>query len=260
MGAELADALGLGGSTGNLSSLLGVATVTEDRSGVTEEQAAAVALLGDLPERDWNLTRQLQELGAFRALATKLVELRRGTIRGNRHVAPFTEGAVKVLYRVTCALALLQQEETYVELAREVGLAPLFVELLQQMMSSGQEAVLLYSAMALENLSLQSSRYWWRTGRRRCSGGRCGPWSASCASRTSRWRWRPTRPWRPFWWRPTATATSARGRRRSARSATWTGSPTSPAPSTRPKAGHDPCVCFLAAVPSPSFHLFVHGT
>lgn len=158
MGAELADALGLGGSTGNLSSLLGVATVTEDRSGVTEEQAAAVALLGDLPERDWNLTRQLQELGAFRALATKLVELRRGTIRGNRHVAPFTEGAVKVLYRVTCALALLQQEETYVELAREVGLAPLFVELLQQMMSSGQEAVLLYSAMALENLSLQSSR------------------------------------------------------------------------------------------------------
>jgi hypothetical protein len=163
MGAELADALGLGGSTGHLGSLLGVITVTEDhRSGVTEEQAAAVALLGDLPERDWNLTRQLQELGAFRALATKLVELRRGTIRGNRHVAPFTEGAVKVLYRVTCALQLQLQEEeaaeVYVELAREVGLAPLFVELLQQQMSSGQDAVLLYSAMALENLSLQSAR------------------------------------------------------------------------------------------------------
>ncbi|CAD6248840.1 unnamed protein product [Miscanthus lutarioriparius] len=157
MGAELVDALGLGGSTGHLGSLLGVVTVTEDhRSGVTEEQAAAVALLGDLPDRDWNLTRQLQELGAFRALATKLVELRRGTIRGNRLVAPFTEGAVKVLYRVTCAL---QEEEAvvYVELAREVGLAPLFVELLQQM-SSGQDAVLLYSAMALENLSLQSAR------------------------------------------------------------------------------------------------------
>lgn len=161
MGAELADALGLGGSTGHLGSLLGVVTVTEDhRSGVTEEQAAAVALLGDLPERDWSLTRQLQELGAFRALATKLVELRRGTIRGNRHVAPFTEGAVKVLYRVTCALAALSQQgeaEVYVELAREVALAPLFVELLQQM-SSGQDAVLLYSAMALENLSLQSAR------------------------------------------------------------------------------------------------------
>jgi hypothetical protein len=157
MGAELADALGLGGSTGHLGSLLGVVTVSEDhRSGVTEEQAAAVALLGDLPERDWNLTRQLQELGAFRALATKLVELRRGTIRGNRHVAPFTEGAVKVLYRVTCALQE-EEAEVYVELAREVGLAPLFVELLQQM-SSGQDAVLLYSAMALENLSLQSAR------------------------------------------------------------------------------------------------------
>lgn len=154
MGAELADALGAGGSTGHLGSLLGV--VTEDRSGVTEEQAAAVGLLGDLPERDWNLTRQLNELGAFRTLATKLVELRRGTIRGNRHVAPFTEGAVKVLYRVTCALQV--REELYVEeLAREVGLAPLLVELLQQM-SSGQDAVLLYSAMALENLSLQSAR------------------------------------------------------------------------------------------------------
>ncbi|XP_062220874.1 U-box domain-containing protein 24-like [Phragmites australis] len=149
MGAELADALG--GSSGHLSSLLRV--VSDDRSGVWEEQAAAVGLLGDLPERDWNLTRQLLDLGAFRTLASKLVELRRGTIRGNRHVAPFTEGAVKVLYRVTCAL---QEEAEYVELAREVGLAPLFVELLQQM-SSGLDAVQVYSAMALENLSMRSS-------------------------------------------------------------------------------------------------------
>ncbi|KAJ1281769.1 hypothetical protein BS78_04G331200 [Paspalum vaginatum] len=150
MGTELADALG--GSTGHLGSLLRV--VSDDRSGVTEEQVAAVGLLGDLPERDLNLTRQLHDLGTFRPLASKLVELRRGTIRGNRHVAPFTEGAVKVLHRVTCAL---QEEAEYVELARELGLAPLFVELLQQM-SSGLDAVLLYSAMALENLSLQSRR------------------------------------------------------------------------------------------------------
>ncbi|PUZ78425.1 hypothetical protein GQ55_1G451500 [Panicum hallii var. hallii] len=150
MGAELADALG-----GHLGSLL--RAVYDDRSGgVTEEQAAAAGLLGDLPERDWDLTRQLQELGAFRALASKLVELRRGTIRGNRHVAPFTEGAVKVLYRVTCALG--EGGGEYVEVARELGLAPLFVDLLQQQMSSGLDAVLLYSAMALENLSLQSGR------------------------------------------------------------------------------------------------------
>jgi hypothetical protein len=38
--------------------------------------------------------------------------------------------------------------------ARELGLAPLFVELLQQMSST----VVLHSAMALENLSLQSGR------------------------------------------------------------------------------------------------------
>ncbi|KAL6591274.1 hypothetical protein ACP70R_049777 [Stipagrostis hirtigluma subsp. patula] len=151
MGAELADALG-----GHLGSLLRVVSDSDDRSGVTEEQAAAVGLLGDLPERDLNLTRQLFDLGAFRTLASKLVELRRGSIRGNRLAAPFTEGAVKVLYRVTCALAQ-QHEEEYVEFAREAGLAPLMVELLQQM-SSGLDTVQLYSAMALENLSLQSRR------------------------------------------------------------------------------------------------------
>ncbi|KAK8463635.1 hypothetical protein SEVIR_1G386400v4 [Setaria viridis] len=148
MGAELADAIG-----GHLGSL--VRAVSDERGGVTEEQATAAGLLGDLPERDWNLTRQLQDLGAFRALASRLAELRRGTIRGsNRHLAPFTEGAVKVLYRVTCALGEAEEEDLYVEVARELGLAPLFVELLQQMSS----AVLLYSAMALENLSLQSGR------------------------------------------------------------------------------------------------------
>ncbi|CAN6245480.1 unnamed protein product [Urochloa humidicola] len=158
MGAELADALG--GGAGHLGSL--VRAVSDDRSGgVTEEQAAAAALLGDLPEKDWALTRQLQELGAFRAVASRLAELRRGVIRGsNRHVAPFTEGAVKVLYRVTCALGEGgEAAEEYVEVARELGLAPLFVELLQQMTSSGgMDAVLLYSAMALENLSLQAGR------------------------------------------------------------------------------------------------------
>ncbi|CAN6232789.1 unnamed protein product [Urochloa humidicola] len=158
MGTELADALG--GGAGHLGSL--VRAVSDDRSGgVTEEQAAAAALLGDLPERDWSLTRQLQELGAFRAVASRLAELRRGAIRGsNRHVAPFTEGAVKVLYRVTCALGEGGEAAAeYVEVARELGLAPLFVELLQQMTSSGgMDAVLLYSAMALENLSLQAGR------------------------------------------------------------------------------------------------------
>jgi hypothetical protein len=148
MGAELAEAIG-----GHLGSL--VRAVSDERGGVTEEQAAAAGLLGDLPERDWNLTRQLQDLGAFRALASRLAELRRGAIRGsNRHLAPFTEGAVKVLYRVTCALGEADEEGLYVEVARELGLAPLFVELLQQMSST----VVLHSAMALENLSLQSGR------------------------------------------------------------------------------------------------------
>ncbi|KAF0923779.1 hypothetical protein E2562_006737 [Oryza meyeriana var. granulata] len=145
MGAELADALG-----GSLSSLL--RAISSDGGGVTEEQAAAVGLLGDLPEGDSSLTRQLFDLGAFRALAPKLAELRRGTIRGgNRYVTPLTEGVVKVMYRVTCAL---EEDAEYIEFVREAGLAPLFVELLH---TNGMDTVQLYSAMALEKLSLQSS-------------------------------------------------------------------------------------------------------
>jgi hypothetical protein len=144
MGAELADALG-----GHLSSLLRV--ISEGGgSGVTEEQAAAVGLLGDLPERDSKLTRQLSELGAFGMLSSKLAELRRGAIRGNRYTTPLTDGMVKVMYRLTCAL---QEAPEYVEFAREAALAPLFVELLQV---NGQDTVQLYSAMALEKLSLET--------------------------------------------------------------------------------------------------------
>ncbi|KAI4983473.1 hypothetical protein ZWY2020_023965 [Hordeum vulgare] len=144
MGAELADALG-----GHLSSLLRVIS-DAGAGGVTEEQAAAVGLLGDLPERDSKLTRQLFELGAFGTLSTKLAELRRGAIRGNRYTTPLTEGMVKVMYRLTC---MLQEAPEYVEFAREAALAPLFVELVQV---NGQDAVQLYSALALEKLSLET--------------------------------------------------------------------------------------------------------
>ncbi|KAL6911199.1 hypothetical protein ACP4OV_000004 [Aristida adscensionis] len=150
MGAELADALA--GGSGHLGSLLRAVADSDDRSGVTEEQAAAVGLLGDLPERDWGLTRQLLEQGAFRAVAAKLAGLRRGGIRGNRLAAPFTEGAVKVLYRVACAVQELPEAAEYVEEARELALAPLMVEMLQQQVSGVQ----LYAAMALEKLSLRS--------------------------------------------------------------------------------------------------------
>lgn len=145
MGAELADAVG-----GHLSSLLRVVS-DSGGGGVTEEQAAAVGLLGDLPESDTKLTRQLFELGAFRMVSSKLAEVRRGAIRGNRYVAPLTEGMVKVMYRLACAVAT---EEEYVELAREVGLAPLLVELLQ--VNGQQDTVQLYAALALEKLSLET--------------------------------------------------------------------------------------------------------
>ncbi|KAG8061978.1 hypothetical protein GUJ93_ZPchr0003g17175 [Zizania palustris] len=109
MGAELADVLG-----GSLSSLVR-AISSDGGGGVTEEQAAAVGLLSDLPEGDTNMTRQLFDLGA-----------------------------------VTCAL---EEDTEYIDFARETGLAPLFVELLH---TNGLDTVQLYSAMALEKLSLQS--------------------------------------------------------------------------------------------------------
>ncbi|EMS66087.1 U-box domain-containing protein 44 [Triticum urartu] len=49
--------------------------------------------------------------------------------------------------------SLLREAPEYVEFAREAALAPLFVELVQV---NGQDAVQLYSAMALEKLSLET--------------------------------------------------------------------------------------------------------
>nr|CAD1821201.1 unnamed protein product [Ananas comosus var. bracteatus] len=67
MGNELADALR--GSPGHLGSLVKVISESDT---IFEEQAAAAALLADLPNRDTGLTRQLLEKGAFRIAASKV--------------------------------------------------------------------------------------------------------------------------------------------------------------------------------------------
>ncbi|XP_044474872.1 U-box domain-containing protein 44-like isoform X2 [Mangifera indica] len=145
MGQELANALR--GTVGQLGSLM---KVISENTGITEEQAAAVGLLAELPERDVGLTQQMLDEGAFQLIISRVVRIRQGETRGSRFVTPFLEGLVSVLARVTFILA---DEPDAIALCREHNLAALFIELLQ---SNGLDKVQMVSATALENLSLES--------------------------------------------------------------------------------------------------------
>lgn len=145
MGPELASCLR--GTSGQLSSLI---KVISENIGITEEQAAAVGLLADLPERDTGLTRQLLDEGAFPLIISRIIRIRQGETRGSRFVTPYQEGLVKVLARITFVLAY---EPDALTLCRDHNLAALFIELLQ---TNGIDNVQMVSAMALENLSLES--------------------------------------------------------------------------------------------------------
>lgn len=146
MGQELADCLR--GTSGQLGSLIRVIT---ENVGITEEQAAAVGLLADLPERDAGLTRQMLDEGAFQLFISKIVRIRQGETRGSRFMTPYLEGLVKVLSRVTFALS--EESGAARALCREHNLASLFIDLLQ---ANGLDNVQMVSAMALENLSQES--------------------------------------------------------------------------------------------------------
>ncbi|KAJ9186323.1 hypothetical protein P3X46_001907 [Hevea brasiliensis] len=145
MGQELANALR--GTVGQLGSLIRVIT---ENIGITEEQAAAVGLLAELPERDLGLTRQMLDEGAFQQIFVRVVRIRQGETRGIRFVTPYLEGLVQVLARVTFVLA---EEPDAIAFCRENNLVALFIELLQ---SNGLDNVQMVSAMALENLSQES--------------------------------------------------------------------------------------------------------
>ncbi|XP_010270500.1 PREDICTED: U-box domain-containing protein 43-like isoform X2 [Nelumbo nucifera] len=147
MGQELADALR--GTAGQLGSLI---KIISENNGITEDQAAAVGLLADLPERDLGLTRQLLDEGAFELVISRVLRIRQGETRGNRFMTPYLEGLVQVLSRLTFVLG---DEHDAVVLAREHNLAALFIDLLQ---ANGLDKVQMVSALALENLSQESKR------------------------------------------------------------------------------------------------------
>jgi HEAT repeat protein len=145
MGQELADALC--GVVGQLGSLF---KVVAENIGITEEQAAAIGLLAELPERDLGLTRQMLDESSFPLIISRVVKIQQGEIRSARFMTPFFEGLVRVLSRVTFVLA---DEPDAIKLAREHNLAALFIQLLQ---SNGLDNVQMVSAMALENLAQES--------------------------------------------------------------------------------------------------------
>ncbi|KAJ3693366.1 hypothetical protein LUZ60_008846 [Juncus effusus] len=144
MGQELCDTLT--SSSGSLGSLF---LIISETNTITEEQTASVKLLTELPEKDFSLTRQLYDLGAFKTLAIKMLEIKQGKIVNNRHVISFQEGIAWVLCRITYHL----NESDYLNFALEYDLGNLFLDLLQL---RGQDEVQIVSAKALENLSQKS--------------------------------------------------------------------------------------------------------
>ncbi|KAL8224705.1 hypothetical protein R6Q57_017262 [Mikania cordata] len=144
MGQELASSLR--GTAGHLDGLI---KVIAENIVTTEEQAAAVGLLADLPERDIGLTRQMLDEGAFEMVISRIRMIRQGEPRRSRFVSPYLEGLVRVLSRITF---VLQNEPKAVSLCRDHDLTSIFTELL----ANGLDNVQMISAFALENLSLES--------------------------------------------------------------------------------------------------------
>lgn len=147
MSEELAGALQ--GTAGQLGSLV---AIISEKTPISEEQAAAAGLLAELPERDLGLTRELLVVGAFEKIISKVNGIRHGEIKGMRFTMNFLEGLVRILSRITFAF---NNEPRAVTFCRDYNVASLFIHLLQ---SNGQDNIQMVSAMALENLSLESVR------------------------------------------------------------------------------------------------------
>lgn len=144
MGQELADAF-----RANFSQLSSLIRVIADNNGISEEQAPAAGLVGDLPQQDSVLTRRLVQDGAFATIISKVIMIRQGESRGGRFANPFMEGLVRIISRITF---VLDDDPDIIAVAREYNLTALFSDLLQM----GLDSVQIVSATALGNLSRQS--------------------------------------------------------------------------------------------------------
>ncbi|KAI3762170.1 hypothetical protein L1987_52594 [Smallanthus sonchifolius] len=145
MGPELADCLC--GPAGHLSSLFKV--IAENITS-TEEQAAAIGIVADLPEMDIGLITQMLDGGGFVIVISRIKVIRQGEARSSRFVTPYLEGLVRVLSRITF---VLPDDPKSVSFCRDHDLAGLFTELLQ---ANSLDNVQIVSALALENLSKET--------------------------------------------------------------------------------------------------------
>lgn len=135
------------GPAGQLGSLF---KVISENIASTEEQAAAIGIVADLPEQDVGVTRQMLDERDFEIVVSRTKMIRQGETRRSRFVTPYLEGLVRVLSRITFVLF---DEPRAVAFCRDHELAALFTELLQQ---NGLDNVQIASALALENLSHES--------------------------------------------------------------------------------------------------------
>ncbi|CAH1446241.1 unnamed protein product [Lactuca virosa] len=135
------------GPAGQLGSLF---KVISENIASTEEQAAAIGIVADLPEQDVDVTRQMLDERDFEIVVSRTKMIRQGETRRSRFVTPYLEGLVRVLSRITFVLS---DEPRAVAFCRDHELAALFTELLQQ---NGLDNVQIASALALENLSHES--------------------------------------------------------------------------------------------------------
>ncbi|XP_071733974.1 U-box domain-containing protein 44-like [Rutidosis leptorrhynchoides] len=145
MGQELVGSLC--GSAGQLGSLF---KVIGENIASTEEQAAAIGIIAELPEMDIGLTRQMLDEGYFQIVVSRIKMIRQGETRRSRFVTPYLEGLVRVLSRITF---VLPNEPKAISFSRDNELTALFTELIQ---ANGLDNVQMASALALENLSQES--------------------------------------------------------------------------------------------------------
>ncbi|KAH7415716.1 hypothetical protein KP509_14G057700 [Ceratopteris richardii] len=148
MGQILAD--GLRGTTGQLGLLVRLF----EASGITEEQAAAAGLLGNLPAIDVNLTNLLFKEQAFPIVAKRLSDLYKGTTLtgGGRHAGDFKVGLAAILCRFTYNIL---DNPNVLALAQEYDLTTLFTDLLKL---GELDEIKRQSALALQNLSKYSKQ------------------------------------------------------------------------------------------------------
>uniref|UniRef100_A0A0A9G2H9 Uncharacterized protein n=1 Tax=Arundo donax TaxID=35708 RepID=A0A0A9G2H9_ARUDO len=117
---------------------------------ITERQAASATLLARLPYRNTSLNVALVQEGAVPAILSAVREMQNGVARTSRHAAPFTEGLVGGLVRLTATL----YSPEVLKAAMDHNLPSVLAELLGG--AAGSDEVQRLAAVGLENLSYLS--------------------------------------------------------------------------------------------------------